>query len=414
MKGLLCKDWAILVNSYKKNFLIMVVLYLGMAVCLHMDYLCYALVAVCGVYASSTMNFDDSAHWDTYARTLPVTPGQVVGCKYLLGLLFTLFGSVCAAVGIFLAGQYTDVLEAAFSILLIAAFSLLLFAVNMPISKYLLPAHVPPEGLTIMRMAFACVMFWIVSLFTVKEKVPLKDLGMLFVCALCGVGINQGLFIVGLNRSSPVDASIIATAVPIFVLLLAAVILKEPITRKKSFGVFMGVSGGLLLVFSSTHAIDSITSLDGDMMMIVSGLMYAIYLVLSKPLSLRYSSVTMMKWMFLFTTLTLVPFTFRHVLDAPAFHREVWDFTELGAIFYVLFGATFLPYLLIPMSLKRIRPTTVSMYNYVQPIVASFIAVMIGQDTLSWQKVLSAVLVFTGVYLVTQSKSREDMEKGKR
>lgn len=93
----------------------------------------------------------------------------------------------------------------------------ILFAVNMPISKYLLPAHVPPEGLTIMRMAFACVMFWIVSLFTVKEKVPLKDLGMLFVCALCGVGINQGLFIVGLNRSSPVDASIIATAVPIFV-----------------------------------------------------------------------------------------------------------------------------------------------------------------------------------------------------
>ena len=134
MKGLLCKDWAILVNSYKKNFLIMVVLYLGMAVCLHMDYLCYALVAVCGVYASSTMNFDDSAHWDTYARTLPVTPGQVVGCKYLLGLLFTLFGSVCAAVGIFLAGQYTDVLEAAFSILVIAAFSLLLFAVNMPFS----------------------------------------------------------------------------------------------------------------------------------------------------------------------------------------------------------------------------------------------------------------------------------------
>lgn len=134
MKGLLCKDWAILVNSYKKNFLIMVALYLGMAVCLHMDYLCYALIAICGIYASTTMNFDDSAHWDTYARTLPVTPGQVVGCKYLLGLLFTLFGSVCAAVGIFLAGQYTDVLETAFSILVIAALSLLLFAVNMPLS----------------------------------------------------------------------------------------------------------------------------------------------------------------------------------------------------------------------------------------------------------------------------------------
>lgn len=134
MKGLLCKDWAILVNSYKKNFLIMVALYLVMAFCLHMDYLCYALIAVCGIYASSTINFDDSAHWDTYARTLPVTPGQVVGCKYLLGLLFTLFGSICAAVGVFLSGQHTDVLDAASSIVVVAALSLLLIAVNMPLS----------------------------------------------------------------------------------------------------------------------------------------------------------------------------------------------------------------------------------------------------------------------------------------
>lgn len=134
MKGLLCKDWAILVNSYKKNFLIMVALYLGMAFCLHMDYLCYALITVCGIYASSTINFDDSAHWDTYARTLPVTPGQVVGCKYLLGLLFTLFGTVCAVVGVFLSGQHSDVLDAASSILVVAALSLLLIAVNMPLS----------------------------------------------------------------------------------------------------------------------------------------------------------------------------------------------------------------------------------------------------------------------------------------
>lgn len=289
----------------------------------------------------------------------------------------------------------------------------ILFAINMPTSKYLLPNHVPPEGLTIMRMGFACAMFWMVSVFTAKEKVPLRDLSMLFLCALCGVGINQGLFIVGLNRSSPVDASIISTAVPIFVMLLAAILLKEPITRKKSFGVLLGVCGGLLLILSSTQATATSGNLTGDLMMIVSGLMYAIYLVLSKPLTLRYSAVTMMKWMFLFTTLTLLPFTYRHVLNAPAFSREVFDWTELSAIFYVLFGATFLPYLLIPMSLKRIRPTTVSMYNYVQPIIASLIAVMVGQDTFSLHKILSALLVFTGVYLVTQSKSREDLEKEK-
>ena len=117
----------------------------------------------------------------------------------------------------------------------------ILFGVSMPVFKYLLTSDVPPEAITIMRAIFACMMFWFVSLFMPKEKVLPKDLRTLFICALCGVGINQWLFVVGLKSSSPVDASIIATAVPIFVLLLAAVVLKEPVTAKKSFGVFLGV-----------------------------------------------------------------------------------------------------------------------------------------------------------------------------
>lgn len=289
----------------------------------------------------------------------------------------------------------------------------ILFAINMPISKYLLPSHVQPEALTIMRMSSACLLFWLTSLFIKREKVTMKDLGLLFICALCGVGINQGLFIVGLNRTSPVDASIIATGVPIFVMLLAAVILKEPITKMKAFGVLLGCCGGISLILASTHTTGQASSLEGNLMIIVSGFVYSIYLVLSKPLSLRYSAVTMMKWMFLFSTLVLLPFTWQHVLGTPAFHREAFDMKEIGAICFVLIGATFIPYLLIPMSLKRIRPTTVSMYNYIQPIIASLIAVMVGQDTFSLQKVLSAVLVFVGVYLVTQSKSRDDLEKEK-
>lgn len=287
----------------------------------------------------------------------------------------------------------------------------ILFAINMPVSKYLLPEHVLPEALTIMRMSFACVMFWITSLFVPYEKVSPKDLGLLFVCALCGVGFNQGLFIWGLNSTSPVDASIIATAVPIFVMILAAIILKEPITKMKAFGVLMGVAGAVSLILQSTHGTNQQSSLTGNLLISLSGFVYSIYLVLSKPLTLKYSAVTIMKWMFLFSTLSVMPFTVTHVWESPAFHRELLDFKEMGAILFVLFGATFIPYLLIPMSLKRIRPTTVSMYNYVQPIVASMIAVMIGQDSFQITKFLSAALVFVGVYLVTQSKSRADIEK---
>ena len=286
----------------------------------------------------------------------------------------------------------------------------ILFGASMPVFKYLLTADVPPEAITIMRAIFACMMFWLVSFFMPKEKVLPKDLGTLFICALCGVGINQWLFVIGLKNSSPVNASIIATAVPIFVLLLAALVLKEPITAKKSLGVFLGVSGGLLLVFNSTQTTSGTNSLWGDMLMLLNQLMYSVYLVLSKPLSRRYSSVIMMKWMFLFSTLALAPFCLQYMQYVPMFHRETFNVSQLYALLYLLFGATFVSFMLIPMALKQIRPITVSMYNYVQPIIASAIAVAVGQDTFSMQKLLSAALVFVGVYLVTQSKKRKDIE----
>ena len=286
----------------------------------------------------------------------------------------------------------------------------ILFGASMPVFKYLLTADVPPEAITIMRAIFACMMFWLVSFFIPKENVLPKDLCLLFVCALCGVGINQWLFVIGLKNSSPVNASIIATAVPIFVLLLAALVLKEPITAKKSLGVFLGVSGGLLLVFNSTQTTSGTNSLWGDMLMLLNQLMYSVYLVLSKPLSRRYSSVIMMKWMFLFSTLALAPFCLQYMQYVPMFHRETFNVSQLYALLYLLFGATFVSFMLIPMALKQIRPTTVSMYNYVQPIIASAIAVAVGQDTFSMQKLLSAALVFVGVYLVTQSKKRKDIE----
>ena len=179
---------------------------------------------------------------------------------------------------------------------------------------------------------------------------------------------------------------------------------------KKSFGVFLGVSGGLLLVFSSVHTTNGTNSLWGDTLMLLNQLMYSVYLVLSKPLSRRYSSVTMMKWMFLFSALALAPFCLPHVQHVPIFHRETFDMTQLCALLYLLFGATFVAFMLIPIALKHIRPTTVSMYNYVQPIVASVITIAVGQDTLSIQKLLSAALVFAGVYLVTMSKKKEEMK----
>lgn len=292
--------------------------------------------------------------------------------------------------------------------LIIGATSVL-FGLNLVVSKSILPHQVSAEGLTLLRVLFACLAFWITSLFSIKEKVCVKDLGTLFICALTGIVLNQSAFLKGLSSTSPVDASVLTTCSPMFVIVLAFFFLKEPITFRKVAGVVVGASGAIFLILSGNHTGGNISSVSGNALIIIGGLMYAIYLTIAKPLTLKYTSVTIMKWMFLFSSIILLPLDYNYLSDIQAF-KTPYNASVLWSIFFVLFGATYLAYLMIPLALKRIRPTTVSMYNYLQPIVASIVATAIGQDKITWIKVICALLIFAGVYLVTTSKSRADME----
>lgn len=294
---------------------------------------------------------------------------------------------------------------------LIIGLTNVLFALNMIISKSVLPDMISPKGLTLSRIVFATIAFWLLSIFSKKEKVNKKDMVLLFLCGMFGIAINQGLFIVGLSATSPVDASILVTSTPMFVMILAFFLLKEPITWQKAGGVVVGATGAILLILSGqSHQIQTSNNIFGDFMILFSGLSYSVYLVIAKPLTLKYSSVTIMKWMFLFSAFVLLPMDYDELLVTPAYTPPL-QFDVMLKIFYILFIATFITYLMIPMALKRIRPTTVSMYNYLQPIVASLTASLVGQDTITWEKIGSAALIFLGVYLVTISKSRGDMEK---
>jgi len=287
----------------------------------------------------------------------------------------------------------------------------LIFGINIPLSKSLLPVWISPEGLTLSRIIFGAAIFWIASLFVPHEKVTFKEHRFFLIGSLVGVVFNQGLFITGLNMTSPIDASIIITSGPLFAMIFAAILLKEPITLLKISGVLVGASGAILLVYNGYHASTSHTSnLAGNLMVFGSSVIYAFYLVFTKPLTLRYSPITLMKWMFLYASIFVAPFYYRQVLSAPVYiHPEM---TAVLQMIYTLCFATFLAYLLIPMAQQRIRPTTISMYNNFQPLVASIVAVSIGMDHFSVIKGLSALLIFAGVYLVTRSKARAENEKG--
>lgn len=287
----------------------------------------------------------------------------------------------------------------------------IIFALNIPITKSLIPEWVSPPAMTSMRILFAACMFWLVSLFSKKEKVARKDFPVIFFGSFFGMAFNQMTFIIGLSHTSPIDSSIIATLSPVMVMLISAAVLGEPITAKKALGVIIGASGAILIIVTQTHTGPRSSSWFGNILCLISSASYAIYLVMTKRVTQRYKPVTLLKWMFLFAMLMTLPFTYGDILAAKVFTG--FQASPVIRISYVLFFATFISYFLIPVALKRIRPTTVGSYNYLQPLVASLAAIAVGQDYLTWEKPAAAILIFSGVYLVTISKSRADLEQEK-
>jgi drug/metabolite transporter (DMT)-like permease len=263
-------------------------------------------------------------------------------------------------------------------------------------------------ALTFYRFAGSAALFWFASLFSKKEKTPVRDIVLLSLASLFAILINQTSFIAGLSMTSPVDASVITTLVPIMTMILAAFFLKEPITWKKVIGVFIGAFGALMLIFNGNIVLHNTTSVEGNLLCVLSCLAFAIYLTAFKRLITRYSAITSMKWMFLFATICSFPFCLHDITGVD--YRTIPADIYLRIVFVVVF-ATFISYLLIPVGQKLLRPTIVSMYNYLQPLVSSFVAVALGMDTFGWTKSIAAILIFFGVYIVTQSKSRAQMER---
>lgn len=261
------------------------------------------------------------------------------------------------------------------------------------------------------RVVGACLLFWIASLFAPKEHVPMRDKLMFIGAALFGLLFNQCCFTIGLSITSPINASIVTTSMPIFAMVLAALILHEPITGKKALGVMMGCSGALILILSSAaHADARVGDIRGDLLALFAQFSFALYLSLFNPLIRRYNVFTVNKYMFSWASLLLVPFSAAHVVGVVSQPMPWLTWLEVG---YVVVIGTFFCYILTMIGQRTLRPTVVSVYNYVQPIVAVAASLLMGISTLKITHVLAVVLVFSGVWLVIKSKSRRDMEAEK-
>jgi drug/metabolite transporter (DMT)-like permease len=287
----------------------------------------------------------------------------------------------------------------------------IIYGMNYSIAKSVMPGSIKPLALVSLRTVSTAILFWITSLFMPKETVSRKELLYLFGCSFFGMVINQVLFLIGLNYTSPVNSSIIISTNPIFAFVFAALILKENITLLKGIGLGIGLSGVLMLIMQNgTPNINSNTFI-GDIFTLVNTISWAFYTVVIKKMVEKYHPVTVMKWTFLFAMLTTVPLGYSQwsTMDWSAISVKGW----LGIGFVLLF-ATYVGYLLISFGLRRLSPTIVSTYTYINPIIAAYLASIMGQDHITLVMVISALLIFTGVFVVSLQKNGDSLVKNNK
>lgn len=280
-----------------------------------------------------------------------------------------------------------------------------IFGFNIIICKDLTSEGlIPPLGIFTLRSLVAGSLFWIVSMFQPREQIERKDYIKIFAASMLGFLTCQVTFLVGIPHITPMDCSILTAMAPIYTMFVAAIAIKEPITFKKAGGVALSFAGIIYLIVSRVAApggtAESIPF--GIFMIILNSLSFSMYLGIFKPLITKYSAVTFMKWIFLFSALVAAPVSMRGLIEVEWSAIPAKQYAELA---YLIICATFITYFLIPLAQKRIRPTLISMYSYVQPIIAIAMSIAIGMDTLTWQKALATVLVFSGVVIVSRSRS---------
>ena len=281
-----------------------------------------------------------------------------------------------------------------------------IFGVNIIVCKDLTSGHlISPIGIFTLRSLGAGLMFWILSLFLPAEKVEKKDYLKILAAAFLGYFVTQLTFLVAIPDVTPMHCSIISSMSPIYTMFIAAVVLKEPLSWKKAGGVLLSLCGILFLIFNNASGTSgaSESKLSGIFLMFLNSLSFSLYLGIFKPVIAKYSVVTFMKWIFLFSALMSLPLSLREVVSLEWTKIPSVQMWELG--FLIVF-ATFVSYFLIPFGQKRIRPTLVSMYSYIQPIIATIISIILCMDILTWQKLMAALMVFAGVFIVSRSRAK--------
>lgn len=277
----------------------------------------------------------------------------------------------------------------------------IIYGVTFTIAKDVMSKYVDAFGFIVLRVGGSVLLFWLLSFFGPKEKIAKADFPRIIAAALFGVAINMLTFFKGLSYTSPIMGAVLMVTTPMIVLVLSAFIMKERMKNRKLIGIVLGLAGTTTLILYGKSMVNAPNATLGNLLVFINAVSYGFYLIIVKKLMDKYNAFTFVKWIYTFGFLMVLPFGWSE-FQAIDFGRLPTDiFWKIG---FVVVFSTFLTYLLNLVSMRELKPTTVAVFIYLQPLFATIFAVSLGKDELNWVKLLSAVLIFIGVYLVTQKK----------
>jgi drug/metabolite transporter (DMT)-like permease len=287
----------------------------------------------------------------------------------------------------------------------------IIYGVTFTVAKDVMPKYVDAFGFIVMRVGGAVLLFWLLSFFGPKEKIAKTDFPRIVAAAFFGVALNMLTFFKGLSYTSPIMGAVLMVTTPMIVLVLSAFIMKERMENRKVLGIILGLAGTITLILYGKSMVNAPNASLGNLLVFVNAVSYGFYLIIVKKLMDKYNAFTFVKWIYTFGFLMVLPFGWNEF--------QAIDFTNLPTdilckIGFVVVFSTFLTYLLNLISMRELKPTTVAVFIYLQPLFATIFAVSLGKDELTFIKLISAVLIFVGVYLVTQKASPNPSKGGEK
>jgi|TARA_B110000908_G_scaffold46454_1_gene56627 drug/metabolite transporter (DMT)-like permease len=284
--------------------------------------------------------------------------------------------------------------------LILVSIATLIYGVTFTIAKDVMPLYVKPYAFILLRVSGATAVFWIAGLFVNSQKIAKEDYKKIILASFFGIALNMLCFFKGLSLTTPISASVMMVTSPIMVLIFSSILLKEKIIKRKIIGVFVGLIGTILLIVYGNNSEDNATnSTLGNFLVFVNAASYGLYLVLVKKLISKYNPITFIKWFYLFGLILVIPFSFSEFIEISWTTMPTDIYLKVG---FVILFTTCITYLFNIYGLSKLKPTTVGVFIYLQPVIATIFALSMGSDSLNLVKMGASVIIFSGVYLVTK------------